>query len=55
MNESIKKEVEFQGVFKKNSYEISMGLAFLHNSVEFPALRLCFPQNFQGKHSIPQT
>ena len=55
MNESIKKEVEFQGVFKKNPYEISMGLAFFHNSVEFPALRLCFPRNFQGKHSIPQT
>ena len=28
INESIKKEVEFQGVFKKNSYEISMGLGF---------------------------
>ena len=28
MNESIKKEVEFKGVFKKDSYKISMGLGF---------------------------
>ena len=51
---SIKKEVEFLGVFKKNSCGISMGPHFLlsnfqgvsHNFVEFLGVKVCFLQNF---------
>ena len=51
---SIKKEVEFPGVFKKKSCGNSMGLAFWpwnfqgvsHNFVEFPGVKTCFFWNF---------
>ena len=59
---SIKKEVEFQGVLKKSSCGISnKGLDFWawnfqglsHNFAEFPGVKACFIQIFQGKLEIP--
>ena len=59
---SIKKEVEFQGVLKKSSCGISFkGLDFWawnfqgvsHNFAEFPEVKACFIQIFQGKLEIP--
>ena len=52
--ESVKKEVEFPGVFNKKSYGICMGLGFLpsysqgisHNYAEIPEVQACFIQNF---------
>ena len=52
--ESVKKEVEFPGVFNKKSYGISMGLGFLpsysqgtsHNYAEIQGVQACFIQNF---------
>ena len=51
---SIKEEVEFLGVFEKNSCEISMVLVFLswnfqgvsQNFAEFPWVKACFLWNF---------
>lgn len=53
---SIKKEVEFPGVLKKNLCEISMGLCFRlwnfqvvpHNLAEFPGLKSLFSPEFLG-------
>ena len=51
---SIKKEVEFPGVFKKNPSGISMDLGFWcwnfesvsHSFAEFPGVKACFCWNF---------
>ena len=51
---SIKKEVKFPGVLKKNSSGISMGLGFWswnfqgvsHNFAEIPWAKVCFLLNF---------
>ena len=51
----LKKKWYFQGVFKKNSYGISLGLCFWpcwnfqrvsHNFAEFPGVKACFLWNF---------
>ena len=47
---SIEKEVEFLGVFKKNSmasWFLTLGISSVtHNFAEFPWMKACFPRNF---------
>ena len=58
---SIKKEVEFPGVYKINRV-FSMALGFWpwnfqgvsHNSVEFPGVKACFLWNFLGQSHKPK-